>query len=215
MDEAASTTIVWETPVGRILIRSFCSRDEIRMCSFDSQFGIHPHYKSLYTRKETLEKIAGMPDANVVLALIDYQHIIGFGVLVHPEPDERWAELGPGIMIEIKAIEVCRDWRSTGVARGIVQLLLNHPRIEDMIAYMVGYSWTWDLDGALKTAQEYRTMLIRLFGPFGFQEYQTNEPNICLKPENIFMARIGNAISKEVQTQFKWLRFGVPPSGDR
>ncbi len=179
---------------------------------FRRQFGIHPHYKSLYTRKETLEKIAGMPDANVVLALIDYQHIIGFGVLVQPEPEERWAELGPGIMIEIKAIEVCRDWRSTGIARGIVQLLLNHPRIEDMIAYMVGYSWTWDLDGALKTAQEYRTMLIRLFGPFGFQEFQTNEPNICLKPENIFMARIGNSISKEVQSQFKWLRFGVPPS---
>jgi acetoin utilization protein AcuA len=77
----------------------------------------------------------------------------------------------------------------------------------------VGYSWTWDLDGALKTAQEYRTMLIRLFGPFGFQEFQTNEPNICLKPENVFMARVGNSISKEVQTQFKWLRFGVSPSG--
>jgi acetoin utilization protein AcuA len=56
-------------------------------------------------------------------------------------------------------------------------------------------------------------MLIRLFGPFGFQEFQTNEPNICLKPENVFMARVGNAISKDVQTQFKWLRFGVSPSG--
>lgn len=211
MDESASTTIVQETPVGKILIRSFCSRDEIRMCSFDSQFGIHPHYKSLYTRKETLEKIAGLPDANVVLALIDYRHIIGFGVLVHPEPEERWAELGAGIMIEIKAIEVCKDWRSTGIANGIVQQLLNHPRIEDMIAYMVGYSWTWDLDGALKTAQQYRSMLIRLFGSFGFQEFQTNESNICLKPENIFMARIGNAISKNIQTQFKWLRFGVTP----
>ena len=212
MGEAASKSIVWETPVGKILIRSFCKSDEIRMCSFDRQFGIHPHYKSLYTRKETLEKIAGMPDANVVLALIDYQHIVGFGVLVQPEPEERWAELGTGIMIEIKAIEVCRDWRSTGIARGIVQLLLNHPRIEDMIAYMVGYSWTWDLDGVLKTAQEYRTMLIRLFGAFGFQEFQTNEPNICLKPENIFMARIGNSITKQVQSQFKWLRFGVSPS---
>lgn len=213
MGETASKTINWSTPVGKILIRSFCTGDDIRMCSFDGQFGIHPHYKSLYTRKETLEKIAGMPDTNVVLALIDYQHIIGFGVLVHPEPDERWSELGQGTMIEVKAIEVCRDWRSTGVAGGILQLLVDHPRIEAMIAYMVGYSWTWDLDGALKSAQEYRSMLIRLFGRFGFQEYQTNEPNICLKPENLFMARIGASISKDIQTQFKWLRFGVPPSG--
>ena len=207
--ESISETVDWKTSVGMIRLRSFCSADEIRVCSFDTQFGIHPHYKSLYTRKDTLEVISKMPDANVVLALIDYQHIIGFGVLVHPYPEERWAGLGSETMIEVKAIEVCRDWRSTGIARGIVQLLVSHPRIEDMIAYMVGYSWTWDLDGALKSSQEYRRMLIRLFDPFGFQEFQTNEPNICLKPENIFMARIGRNVSKDIQNQFKWLRFDV------
>jgi acetoin utilization protein AcuA len=52
-------------------------------------------------------------------------------------------------------------------------------------------------------------MMARLFEPFGFEEYQTNEPNICLKPENIFMARIGENVSKELQNQFKWLRFGM------
>jgi len=32
-----------------------------------------------------------------------------------------------------------------------------------------------------------------------------------LKPENIFMARIGKNVSKELQNQFKWLRFGMTP----
>jgi acetoin utilization protein AcuA len=52
-------------------------------------------------------------------------------------------------------------------------------------------------------------MLIKLFEPFGFLEYQTNEPNLCLKSENIFMGRIGDRVSKEIQNKFKWLRFGI------
>jgi acetoin utilization protein AcuA len=76
---------------------------------------------------------------------------------------------------------------------------------------MVGYSWTWDLEGTRKTAQQYRAMLIRLFGQQGFQEYQTNDPNICLKPENVFMARIGKNISQTIKDRFKWLRFGLTP----
>ena len=113
--------------------------------------------------------------------------------------------------MEVKAIEVSRDWRSKGVAGKILEMLAGHPSIEEKIAYMVGYSWTWDLDGTRKTAQQYRQVLIRLFEPFGFIEYQTNEPNICLKAENIFMGRIGSRVSAEIQQAFKWLRFGVEP----
>jgi len=114
-------------------------------------------------------------------------------------------------MVEVKAVEVSRRWRNGGLAKGILASLLSDPDIEAKIIYMVGYSWTWDLDGSDLTALEYRNMLIRLFTEFGFQEYQTNEPNICLKPENLFMGRIGNAISEKLQKDFKWLRFGVAP----
>ena len=76
---------------------------------------------------------------------------------------------------------------------------------------MVGYSWTWDLDGTGKTAQQYRMILIRLFGGLEFKEFQTNEPNICLKPENLFMARIGSRVSSEMRTNFKWLLFDAYP----
>jgi acetoin utilization protein AcuA len=95
------------------------------------------------------------------------------------------------------------------VGRQIVAKLLEHPLVEKKIIYMVGYSWTWDLDGTKKTAQQYRRILIRLFEPFGFIEYQTNEPNLCLKPENVFMGRIGRHVSQDIQNAFKWLRFGI------
>jgi acetoin utilization protein AcuA len=211
MNTYAQHEIFVSTTLGELRIRSFCTPDEIRQLSFDHQFGTHAHYRSLYTKRESLERKAEQPDTSVVLAIVDSKRIVGFGVLAYPDPEERWARLAPNLMMEVNAIEVSREWRSKKVARGIVQMMNVHPKIEDKVAYFVGYSWTWDLDGNRMTAQQYRQMMTHLFEPFGFEEYQTNEPNICLKSENIFMARIGENVSKELQNQFKWLRFGMTP----
>jgi len=211
MNTYAQHEIFVSTSLGELRIRSFCTPDEIRQLSFDRQFGTHAHYRSLYTKRESLERRAEQPDTSVVLAIVDSKRIVGFGVLAYPDPEERWARLAPNLMMEVNALEVSREWRSKKVARGIVQMMKVHPKIEDKVAYFVGYSWTWDLDGNRMTAQQYRQMMARLFEPFGFEEYQTNEPNICLKSENIFMARIGENVSKELQNQFKWLRFGMSP----
>lgn len=191
-----------------VRIRSFCLPEEISALTFDSQFGTHAQYRSIYTKKETLEQNAKQADSNVTLAVAD-RSIVGFGVLNAPDPEDRWHALAKGLMMEVKVIEVARNWRSLKIAHHILELLLAFPEIESKIVYMVGYSWTWDLDGSQKSAQAYRNMMIRLFEPFGFQELQTNEPNICLKPENLFMARIGKEVNEDLKTQFKWLRFGV------
>jgi len=197
-------------PAPNISIHSFCQPEEIQRYTFDGQFGMHAQYKSLYTRKESLEKNSFQENANVTLAL-ESENIIGFGVLNHPDEGDRWQEMGPGLMMEVKAIEICRRYRSHGIASKILESLVESSIAEELIIYMVGYSWTWDLDGTGKSALDYRKMLIRLFEPFGLQELQTNEPNICLKPENLFMARIGQQVSAERRQEFKWLRFGVTP----
>ncbi|MFA5903191.1 MAG: hypothetical protein WC836_04605, partial [Desulfobacula sp.] len=57
--------------------------------------------------------------------------------------------------------------------------------------------------------QSYRDMLISLYSPFGFTVLKTNEPNICLKSENIFMVRIGRKVPRKIQDDFKLLRFGI------
>ncbi len=209
MAESFQKELLWPTPNGNVRVRSFCTSEEIREFLFDPEFKAYAQYKSLYTRRETLEDKAASPDTNVTLALSTRKHIIGFGVLDPPEPDERWAALGPGMMMEVKAIEVCRSWRTFRVAGKILKLTLDHPRIEDVVAYMVGYSWTWDLEGTGLSAQQYRTLLIRLFKPFGFDVMETNEPNIAIRPENLFMARIGKQVSPQDQHRFKWLRFGI------
>jgi len=211
MEAMHKNAVLWPTARGDVAICSHCAAEEIRAYTFDSQFGSHAHYRSLYTRRESLENIAARADANVTLALVDGIRIVGFGVLAYPEAGERWASLGHRLMLEVKAIEVSRSWRSAGVAGGILKRMFFDSDIENKIVYMVGYSWTWDLDGTGKSAQQYRKMLIDLFEPFGFQEYQTNEPNLCLKAENIFLGRIGKKVSATQKENFKWLRFGIYP----
>ena len=83
-------------------------------------------------------------------------NIIGFGVLNHPDEGDRWQEMEPGLMMEVKAIEVCRRFRSCGIAGRILELLMHPSAVEKLIVYMVGYSWTWDLDGTGKSALAYR-----------------------------------------------------------
>ena len=211
MRRYAQNEIHLSTSLGELRIRSFCTPEDVRALNFDRQFGTHAHFRSLYTKRESLEHKAEQPDTSVVLAIADSAHIVGFGVLAYPDPEERWAGLPPKVMMEVNAIEVSRQWRSKQIAKGIVQMMMVHPLIEEKIAYFVGYSWTWDLDGNRMSAQQYRQMMMRLFEPFGFQEYNTNEPNICLKPENIFMARTGSDVSPETRQAFKWLRYGQSP----
>ncbi len=200
-----------DTPQGLVCIRAFNKSEDIHGFRWGPQFRAYAQYKSILTKRKTLEAIAAVEGNNVVLALAPNRQIIGFGVLSFPEEDMRWAQLGHGVMMEVQVIEVGRDWRQYKLTHDIMKMLLLHPRIEEMIAYMVGYSWTWDLDGTGLTAQQYRNMLIRIFSAHGFQEFQTNEPNLCLKPENIFMGRMGSQVPEETRKAFKWLCFGISP----
>ena len=145
----------------------------------------------------------------MVLAVTDKQNIIGFGVLACPEPDQRWARLEPKAMMEVKAIEVARDWRQMGVGSILVKGMLTHPEAEEKIIYFVGFTWTWDLRWTNITASQYRQLMIRLFQPFEFNECKTNEPNICLDADNLFMCRIGKNVSDRLRDDFKWLSFGI------
>jgi acetoin utilization protein AcuA len=201
--------MVWTTPKGDVLIRSFCTSDEIRQYTLDGQFGHYAHYKSLYTQRESLEKDADQTDANVTLALSERSNIIGYGVLVYPATKKKWAVVGKDVVMELKALEVSRAWRSFHIVEGILRLCLAHPEIEEKILFLVGYSWTWDLEWTKHSTSHYKDMLVRLFEPHGFKEMHTNDPNVNLKPENIMMARIGKNVEEAVRERFKWARYGI------
>lgn len=196
----------------KIRIASFCSPEKIRTFSFHGGFGDYAKYRSIYTRKETLEEFASHDGANVVVALTPEDRIVGFGVLDYPGPEERWLAVGNGrTMMEMKALEVCRSMRGAHLAPAILERILDYPDIDRKIVYLVGYSWTWDLEETAHTVHQYRAKLMKLYTAFGFKEYQTNDFNICLKPENFFLARVGQAVPRALQKEFKWICFGQKP----
>jgi len=199
--------IEWSTRQGKVIIDSFCSPDDIASLSFIEAYTKYAGYRSIVSKKETLIKSALQLDTNVTLAYTPDGKIVGFGILEYPDSGERWQKVGNGIMMEISVIEIGRPWRSLGISKKILRLLVDHPLKEDKIFYMVGYSWTWDLERI--SAMDYRSMLIGIFSRQGFKTFQTNEPNIMMRPENLFMARIGAMISEGMQKRFKLVRFDL------
>ena len=137
--------------------------------------------------------------------------IVGLAVLRYPDPDERWVRVGDNVMMEVGVIEVSQPWRSMGISTRMLHLLVDHPMAENRIFFMVGYSWTWDLDCSGLLPMEYRQMMVHLFSKEGFATFQTNEPNVMMRPENLFMARIGDGVSEKMVNCFKLVRFNMDP----
>jgi len=197
--------VEWSTRRGKVIVRSFCGADEIASLSFIEAYTKYAGYRSIVSKKETLIKASLQPDTNVTLAFTPDGKIIGFGILEYPHPGERWQRVGDRIMMEVSVIEIGRPWRSLGISKRILRFLVDHPLKEVTIFYMVGFSWTWDLERI--SAMDYRNMLIDIFSQQGFKTFQTNEPNIMMRPENLFMARIGDTISESILRNFKEVRF--------
>ena len=99
----------------------------------------------------------------------------------------------------------CVPWDTCTTAQQTTWITAN----EDRILYIVGYSWHWDLDETKKTLMQYRDTIVNLLTPLGFRQYPTNEPNVSLRAENLFMARIGANIDRAVKRRFTNLLFGM------
>lgn len=201
---------VLDTPLGPVRLMEWCSPPFIGSHEMGSGLGTFSAYRSIFATPEALAQVAGAGEVNnMVLGLDEKDRIVAYCAMREALPNEFWGRLGPRTLYEIAALEVSRDFRGTRLGKKTLHLALTDPLIETMICYMVGYSWTWDLEGTGKTANEYRQMLIAMLDPYSFKRYPTNEPNVSLRPENIFMARIGRNVDEELFKRFKNLLFGI------
>ncbi len=197
-----------ETRRGPVLVSGGLSPAEVEALELDGGIGVFPSYRSLLTSRESLAQAAAQPGAYLCLCLAQERRIVGYTLTRPAAEGERWAGLRPPLMDELMS-EVARGWRDLGLMRPMLEMAVPRPENEERILYIMGYSWHWDLDGTKKTLQAYRDTLIHLLSPLGFRQYPTNEPNISLRPENLFMARIGDQVVPEVQKRFTNLLFGM------
>jgi acetoin utilization protein AcuA len=169
-----------------------------------------PVYQPIYTRKRNLAQIAAA-GGSLSMALLRKKKIIGYAAIAPPSLNTRWARSDALPLLELKAVEVAWQFRHQGIARSLLTHLFSDAALEDHIVFLSAYAWLWDIAHTGLSCHAYRNMLMTLYAGFGFKSFQTNEPNVCLKPENIFMARIGKHISSKDLDLFKWLRFGITP----
>jgi acetoin utilization protein AcuA len=201
--------VLEETRGGTLSIIPNCPLELFSGLQVDSGIGNFAHYSSIIQKRDVFEKIASEDGGRVALALVEGRTIVGYAACWYPGEDQRWSRLGH-LMYEMGALEVSRNYRKMRIASRMVGTVMeDEDFFGSRIAYMNGFVWHWDLVGCGLNMQEYRTMMIGLLKARGFEECYTNEPNIALREENVFMVRTGSAVSEEDRNRFRNLRFGI------
>lgn len=196
------------TIADRVHVESVKYAERIDSLEISSEFQNDILHRSIFTGKDSLLRVLGH-GGKVCLAVLDNKTIVGVAALDYPDPKDRWAGMAGNVVMELKAVEVIPEFRQRLIARQLISKLISDPELEQRILYLVSYTWIWDIAQTQLSVSAYRDVLVKLFSDFGFKEAMTNEPNVCLEEENVFMVRTGNQISPQQQEEFKWLRFGL------
>lgn len=194
---------------GPVRIFDWCRPEFAASRQMDDGLGLFPSYNSLFPSPESLARAAQADSADLVLGLDRTEKIVGYCLLREPLASDFFGRLSPGLLIEIAGLEVSRNYRRSHLGRRLLQIGLANETLEERIVFFVGYSWTWDLLGSGLSAGEYRRMIIGLATAYGFEVCPTNEPNVCLRPENLLMARIGSKVAVREARRFKNLLIGL------
>ena len=159
--------------------------------------GLHAFARQPEREHPRLLEIARRADTSLSLAYTPSGVIVG-QITLAPVHDW-WQEMED--VYEI-AVEVSSSWRRKGIARHLLNLILEEERIEEMIILALGFSWHWDTKGTGLTHAGYRNMLIQFLAHYNFIDYVTTEPNIGMDPFNVLLARIGMRVPLERTLQF-------------
>ena len=199
---------ILNTPQGEVTLHFDASAQQVESLDLDEGIGDFCDFCSLLPHKESLEAAARDSETRLCIAVSRAGRIVAYCLRRPPNCDERWSEMTPPVLFEILA-ETSRGWREAKLMKALLTLLFAEPGNDERILYIVGYSWTWDLAGTQKDPKQYRETLISLLSPHGFKEYPTNEPNVSLREENLFMVRMGEAVERATRKRFTNLLFGI------
>jgi hypothetical protein len=155
--------------------------------------------------KGMLERSAALEGAEVVVAGTPQRRLVGYLVMLPPDPIERWGRDPALPLYEVGGMEVARAFRRIGLARGMLGLPLSEESWEERIILAPLYAEQWDLDGSGLDRPAYRNMLLHLAQPFGFAEFPTDEPEITADPANRLLVRVGRQIGPGVYARFRTL----------
>ena len=151
--------------------------------------------------------VAGLTYGRVLIAHQGRQ-LVAYLTFHPPEGECRWASLPRGQILELGGIEVARGYRDMGLARRLMDQAFAPPDFDDIIVYAQALTWCWDLEGTGMSVADYRLMMLRLFGAYGFKSYTTDEPNIRYDQSSFLLGRMGPKTPSSLIEAFQALLFG-------
>lgn len=148
--------------------------------------------------------VAALPYGRVLVAHRGRQ-LVAYLTFHPPEGECRWASLPRGKILELGGIEVARGFRGMGLARRLMDQAFAPPDFDDVIVYAQALTWCWDLEGTAMSIADYRQMMLRIFGVYGFKSYNTDEPNIRYDHTSFLLARMGPNTPPALANEFQAL----------
>lgn len=196
---------------GTVTIIPSCPVQILEKLRIDDGLGFFWHNRSDLQRQALL-KIAAMPGGHVTVAHSQDQINVGYVTITPPEEDSRWGRDGIEGLLELGGIEVSRAWRGLGIGKALLAATFGGGQFDGNIVLATGYRWCWDMETTGLTVREYRNMVNDMFSRYGFQLYDTDEPNIAWYPDNALVVRVGPDAPQELIARFKALLFERPGS---
>jgi len=185
-------------------VRDRCTPEFVAGLAIDPGLGAFSRYAPEAGRRQltALVRVASLAEARVLVAHLG-RRLVGF-LTFHPPPEEsRWAALPRGRVLELGGIEVARGFRGRGVARRLMDTAFGSGDCDAAIVYAQGLTWCWDMAGSRMGPSEYRAMILRLFGVYGFERCVTDEPDVTFDRTSVLLVRIGLQVPAPLAQAFR------------
>jgi acetoin utilization protein AcuA len=145
-------------------------------------------------KKIMLEILSDSDPRNDVVVAVNDGRIVGYITMVASNFNEQWAKLNDNSVVELGFIEVSRNWRNLGIATKMIEVTFKDGRYDNNIVYSTEYSWHWDMEYNKQSKSDYHDMLLKIFRRAGFEQYDTDDPDINVDWANILTVRIGGDV---------------------
>jgi len=199
------------SPRGTLTVVPQCSPSELASLGIDEGLGFFWHNRP-DLQYQTLVKIARDEHGRVSVVYNSDRVIVGYVAITLPDTDTRWGRDHLAGLFELGGIEIGRAWRGLGLSHALMQAAFSDGEYDKGIVIATGYRWCWDYESTGLSTREYRDMLHRVMQRFGFEFFDTDEPNIAWYPDNALVGRIGKNAPHELVLKFKALLFEAPAS---
>lgn len=202
MEDWTNITRTIRTQEGDLIICGVTFPDVLEKLNIDLQLKA---FRPANKQKKALIEISRLEKGKVVSAQLNGE-LMGYISFHPPDEFERWSA-GPSQVLELGAIEVSNLVRRLGVARKLMEVAFQDPKMEEYVVLALEYYWHWDLEGTGMGIWEYREMMRRIMEHVGLLVVDTNDEDITSHPANMLMVRYGKNLSSSTIQSFKSLLF--------